>query len=657
MSRNMLLGVLVILMFIGIALFGQSLQAQTSSLPYILPNNNGACPLNCRQIPWKAGSDLWNSGALPAYSPQVTCSAAVGNGTTDNTTALNNCIAAAASGSAVYLPSGNFFINGTVRLKSNIVLRGAGPTTIILEGSNGWLTTQDFSHSTNITPATTYNQIPTTYTLSGAPQKGDTTLTIGSGSVSAGTWIKVFGNDDPALISDPGGTCDYCADDTGAYLMQQIVQVTAINSGGGGAGSVVTISQPLYYTPYTGSVRMTDPAGTEPAGAKYDIISFPTQKAGYEYFHVVATGDIGAGQIITMQGCLFCWVKGVETQFTGSNSGSAHIQLQFSYGNEVRDCYVHEQRSGASGSGYGIYVFFTNGNHKIENNIVRHNRHGIIWEGGGGAEAVLYNYIDDEYTDDLTYLGSARPNHGAHPYMVLWEGNIASHLAPDDFHGSASHFVFFRNNMWGDESNDNGGCSYVTGNDNFGHATCGSVPNFNPGGMSGFDTIDVYTLNTYMSYVANVLGRTGMHVNWSGATLRGFNEYGTNTNPIVYSYAGAVSSVPSTDTTSINHGNYDFKTNGVAYWEGGSNHAFASSWYYSSKPAFLGSKPWPLIGPDITGGNLSGTSGLVNTNTAYDCYWTGGVHANQPFNSAACYGSSTSTKPISPPTGLTAIVN
>lgn len=639
MSRIISLGALIVLAFIGNALLGPSLHAQAL---YSLPNNNAGCPLNCRQIPWKAGSDLWNSGTLPVYSPQVTCSAAVGDGTTDNTTALNNCITAAASGSAVYLPGGSFYINGTVRLRSNVVLRGAGPSTLILEGSSGWLTTQNFSHSSNITPATTYNQIPTTYTLSGTPHKGDTTVTIGSGTVSVGTWIKIFGNDDTSLIDKTA--CNYCADDTGFYLMQQIVQVTAISSGTGGAGSVVTISQPLYYTPFTSAV------GIEPAGAKYNIITFPTKKAGYEYFHVIATGDIGSSQIITMQGCLFCWVKGVETQYTGSNSNSAHIELTYSYGNEVRDCYAHEQRSGASGSGYGIWEEFTNGNHKIENNIVRHNRHGIIWEGGGGGDAILYNYVDDEYTDDLTYLGSARPNHGAHPYMILWEGNIASHLAADNFHGSASHLVFFRNSMWGDESNDNGGCSYVTP-----APTCGNIPSFNPSGMSGFDAIDVYSLNPYLSFVANILGRTGMNANWSAATLRGFDSYGSSGNPIVYSYAGAANLLPSTDTTSINHGNYDFKTNGVAYWEGGTNHAFAPSWYYSSKPAFLVSKSWPLIGPDVTGGNLSGTSGLVNKNAAYDCYWTGGVHANQPFNPAACYTSGSSQAPAAP-TNLAAIV-
>ncbi len=182
---------------------------------YALPNDDTGCPGNCRQIPWKTGSDLWNGGTLPVYA-QVACNGLVADGTTDDTAALNQCIAAAASGSAVYVPAGNYYVNGTVRLKSGVVLRGAGPTTLILEGANGWLTTQDFSHSTHLDPATDYNQIPTTYTLGGTPKKGDTTLTIGSGKVSVGTWMKVFGNDDPTLVSDPGGSCDYCADDTGA---------------------------------------------------------------------------------------------------------------------------------------------------------------------------------------------------------------------------------------------------------------------------------------------------------------------------------------------------------------------------------------------------------------------------------------------------------
>ena len=610
----------LVLMFVVAAALEQRLLAQA----YDLPNNNSGCPANCRQIPWSAGSDLWNGGTLPNYA-SVTCSAAVANGT-DQTTNINNCINAASAGTAVFLPGNStcYYINGTVRLKNQVVLRGAGmvfplsastpQTTCINLGANGSFTTQNFSHSSNLNPATSYNTLPSTFTLSGTPQKGDTTVTIGSGTVTVGTWIKIFGNDDPSLISDllccSGGSNyhgDFFGDDTGFYLMQQAVQVTAIVSGTGGAGSVVSISRPLYYPPDTTARTVAGPGGvgnvTEPAGAKYNIITFPTQKAGYESFTVTATGDVGAGQIINLQGCLYCWVKGVETVTSGSNSNSAHIEMDWTYGVEIRDSYVHDQRSGASGAGYGIYFQFPSSDGKVENNVVRHSRHGIIFQSGGSGHAILYNYVDDGYTDDLTYLASVRSNHGAHPYMILWEGNVINHFAADDCWGTSSHQVLFRNWLWGDFT---GNWTLASGAD--APAPSGSNPSI------GFDGIDLYTGQTYYSMVGNVLGISGKHTTWSGATLRTLNPYGTRANPVVYSYGGAAgtagdgttcdtilnSTAPSSNTTSLNHGNYDYKTNGVAYWEGGSNHTLRNSMYYSSKPAFFGSCTWPAFGPDLT---------------------------------------------------------
>ncbi|MGB2677984.1 MAG: glycosyl hydrolase family 28-related protein [Candidatus Acidiferrum sp.] len=629
MSRNISLWALVILMFIGIALLGQPLLAQT----YSLPNDNTSCPSNCRLITWKAGSDLWNNGVLPTYAP-VTCSGLAGNGTTNDGPAIQACINNASSGTAVYIPVGTYLVNSTISLKSNVVLRGAGPTTQINLGASGTLTTQNFSTSA-ISGYNGYGVIPSPYTLTGTPQKGDTTVTIGSGSVSVGTWIKIFGNDNPSLISATGtdGFCPWCGDNSGFYVQQQFVQVTGIVSGTGGAGSVVTISRPLYYTPYTTSVTVN--GQTEPAGAKYDIITFSTQKAGYEYFHVTATGDIGATQIILLQGCLYCWVKGVETQETGSNSGSAHVEMDYCYGNEIRDGYYHDQRSGASGSGYGVYFQFTNGDAKIENNIMRHNRHGFVFQGGGSGVAMLYNYIDDLYTDDTTYLGSARTSHGAHPFMNLFEGNVASHITADDFSGTTSHDVFFRNWLWGDETGNWSGAVAPTGT---------------PG--SGFDAIDLYQGQQYYSYVGNVLGRTGLHTTWSLATLSitcttNNCGYEAPSAPGVYSYGSStLGSAATSSSTILRHGNWDYKTNGVAYWDGGSNHTLATSMYYSSQPSYLSGYAWPLEGPE---GNPT-----INANAAENCYLKG-PSTGGSFNPATCYTPGSSQAPAAP-TKLTTTV-
>ncbi len=615
----------VILLIIGHAHLEPQIQAQT----YSLPNVNTGCPANCRLSSWKAGSDLWNGGVLPSYTP-VTCTTLAGNGTTNDGPAMQTCINNAASGTAVFIPAGTYLVNSILRLKSNVVLRGAGPTTQLNLGANGELTTQSFSYS-SISGYNGYGVFPSPYSLSGTPTKGDTTVTIASGSVSVGTWIKIFGNDDPSLVNDTGtdGTCNWCGDNSGWYVQQQIVQVTAINSGTGGSGSVVSISRPLYYTPYTASVTVQ--GKTEPAGAKYNIITFPTQKAGFEHFHVKATGDIGSTQIILLEGCLYCWVKGVETQETGSSSGSAHVELDFSYGNEIRDGYYHDQRSGASGSGYGVYFQFTNSDHKIENNIMRHNRHAIVYQGGGSGTAILYNYIDDLYTDDTTYLGSARTSHGAHPFMNLFEGNVLSHVTADDFWGTSSHDVFFRNWIWADETENWAGSVAPTG-----------TPN------NGFDAVDLYQSQEYYSFVGNVLGHTGLHTTWSGAivtTSCTTNNcgYESASNPGVYSTgSSSLGSAASSAATILRHGNWDPKTNGVAFWDGGSNHTLASSIYYLSEPSYLSGYPWPLEGPE---GNPT-----VNANAAESCYLSG-PSTGGSFDPATCYASESSLAP-SPATNL-----
>lgn len=611
---------------------------------YSLPNVDSGCPANCRVIPWQAGSDIWNSGTLPVYG-QVTCTPLNENGTTDDTTNINNCIAAAAAGTgsystchaaggcAVFLPAGIIFVNGTIRLQSNVVVRGAKPqgvvngttflptadgtATTIKLGAGAFITSQNFSFSSNLNPATSFNTFPSTFTLTGIPQKGDQTVTIGSGTVSVGTWIKVFGNDDPSLVNAQTGSlgqCQWCGDNTSWYVQQQMVQVTGINSGTGGAGSVVAISKPLYYTPDT--TARTVGGHAEPAGAKYNIITFPTQKAGYENLRFDGSAnDIGATPMIQLQGCLFCWLKNIETYATGTGSGSSHVMFLESYGNELRNSYTHDQRSGASGAGYGVDFFNINSDTKIENNVMRHNRHFLAYEGGGSGIAVLYNYMDDQYTDDTTYLGSGRTNHGAHPYMNLYEGNVISHIAADDFFGTSSHNVFWRNWLWGDETMNWSGTPTCPAT---GTLACTGTPD------NGFDAIDLYQSQSYYSFVGNVLGTppttsipTGVnnncaitttiarHANWSNATLTnscasGSCGFDAPTSPGVYSYGnGQLGSAVTSAATIIRNGNYDYKTVGVAFWDGGStNNTFATSLYYGSKPSFFGLCRWPIAGYD-----------------------------------------------------------
>jgi hypothetical protein len=597
MSKNIAVWALLVVAFIGCALLGATAWAQST---YDLPNDDAGCPANCRQIPWKAGSDLWNNGTLPSYT-QVACTGLSGNGTTNDGPAIQACINNASSGTAVYIPAGVYYVDNSLNMKSNVALRGAtssappflpsanASATTFKLGSNGGINFDGGGMGSNVSISSGYT-------------KGSTSLVMSGGNFSVGQWILISENADsvvPVTTNGDDGTCSWCGENDGTHLMAQFAQVTAAS------GTTLTINRPLYYT-FKSSLNPVARA-----------VTLGVSKAGIENIRLDGSfADHDA--FIYMSNTVYCWVKGVETYDAGTGAKAAHVIMEFSEGNEVRDSYFHHGRDSSSDRNYGVYFLFSNSDHKVENNILRNHRHSIAYEGGGSGTAILYNYVDDDYTDDLTYLGSARTNHGAHPYMNLFEGNVISHITADSYWGSSSHNVFFRNWLWGDETQ----ASDVPQKPSW-----GSTP------------LDVWYNQNYYSFVGNVLGVTGkwLNPNWASFTVRNSNcsqnsiyAYGCDSN-------GNYSAT--TNTSSINHGNYDYKTLGVAYWEGGSNHTLNNSMYYSSKPAFFGSCTWPPYGPE---GNPS--TGTLPAKARYDGTNSCGGGSNPPSAAPA------------PPTGVTVTV-
>ena len=77
-----------------------------------------------------------------------------------------------------------------------------------------------------------------------------------------------------------------------------------------------------------------------------------------------------------------------------------------------------------------------------------------------------------------------------------------------------------------------------------------------------------------------------------------------------------------------------------------SSETVPTSYYLSAKPAWFGSVTWPPIGPEVTGGNISGFAGHANKIPARLCYEATANdtdYAISPaiknFNSLTCYGS------------------
>jgi hypothetical protein len=555
-----------------------------------LPNDDNGCPENCRQIPWSAGSDQWNSGTLPTYEG-VNCTTNIteGDGTTDNASAIQTCINNLSSNQAAVLAPGIYYVNGVITLASNKVLRGSGMSNCTQGDTTvgpAWSLSADFSGDTGVGAACTTLKFGASGRLHiqqsdpsrgseiaiNAPTKGDTTITCTTActGISANDWISIFQSGDDALVLNNG--CTWCGENSGDHVIQQYAQVTAVN------GTTLTISRPVYYT-YT--------AAQNP-GIKET--TFTVQRAGIEDLKVHGFADTGA-PLINIRG-LFAWVKNVETFNAGNASNAAHVQLRFAHGAEIRGSYFHQARASTSGRNYGIFMFAWNSDHKFEDNILRVNRHPIVFEGGGSGVAVLFNYIDDAASDDTTYNESLRTTHGPHPMFGLLEGNDVSRVEADDVFGSSSHFVYFRNWIRGEITD---------------LADRPGTPDW------GFWGIDIKGPSSYYSAVGNILGSTSWTsgiTETTDATSCG-NAQDSPDGPKVAYLIGCQDSGDwgtSFDTvraaTHYFHQNYDYVTDSVAINDGGANTTLETSMYYDSQPAFLSGCSWPAFGPGPTSSTI-----------------------------------------------------
>lgn len=644
---------------------------------YSLPNDNTNCPSNCRQISWLAGSDIWNMGALPVYPVGSNCTGLTEGlqTATDNTSAINACISKTSSGHAAVLPAGIYYVNGQINLAAGVALRGAGggpgcqgrwvngadntDTWDNPGGSSGYwgdtlAVTSPVACTTTIymgvngSISSGYGgDVGTLLSLTGGYTKGSTALTSSTNpnsvGIAANSWVYIAEQADTGIpVTDNSGTCSYCglpSPHEGTYFMSQVAQITNITGSG---PYTINLSRPLYYT-FQSSFSPVIGAMTNyqlHQGVESLIIA-----------DVAGTPSSRTVPNINAQGWIESWVKGVQIYNVSFGNNEYGIFCQFGcYGNEFRDSYIHYGGGSGSNGGGANYCFgllASNSDNKLENNICREDRHALVLEGGGSGNVFLYNYVDDMYDASVpgstdAFINNIRGTHGAHPYMNLWEGNIGSSFMADFIHGSSSHNVLFRNWFWGDS----------TGN-RFDWASDGAA-----GTLYNYTAFELDYDSHYYAAVGNVLGMPSgallgpYHANWAAGIVAPSGcagRQGSASNPYAYGPMGCDNN-GGTDTptgaqdtsvrsTAIFHGNYDYVTNGVAYWDGGSNHTLSSSLYYSSKPAFFGSCTWPAFGPDL--------SPITNTVPAIARYQ----------GSSSCGTTTGPTTAPAPPTNLTVSVN
>jgi len=554
---------------------------------------------------------------------------------------INSALASCPSGQTVSLGAGTYSITGSINIPSNVTLRGAGANLTILNATGGG----GGNVITMGTGSVPYNPVSIT---SGA-SSGSTSLTVSSTSaIKVGMYLAVAETNNPTYVSSSGseGTCSWCDGgwtSTASLARGQIVAVTAVS------GTTVTIS-PGLYSAYTNT----------PVAVPFNMSA---SYAGVENLQVYAN-NTGYGANFGMSACAYCWVKGVESNYTDGD----HVEVYWGYRDEIRDSYFSNAFLHTPGSHDScIQLALKSSAILVENNIIERAHQSVILEWGAAGNVVSYNYTMGEFDNGSTNVVIGGIDfHGAHPQFNLLEGNVLTSIYEDSVWGTSSHTTAFRN--WAIGTNRI--CTPTSGR--------GTVSCTGGNGHYGFQAaraMQISYLGTKNNFVGNVVGSSQMQslVGYSSPlsqaasvefpAIRSYDAvaygwsfgYGEASDDGSGSGCGGGNSpchLPSTSLTDLLHGNFNNANSSIA-WVTGVTQSLPASFYLSSKPSWWGSIPFPATGPDVSGG--PGPGGHSYGNPAETCYVNvmkgsdGGAGGPLPFNAATCYGTGTGSSDSPPP--------
>lgn len=489
---------------------------------------------------------------------------ATGNGTSDDTTAIQSAITACASGQVVLVPAGTYRITAPIRVKSGVTVRGEGMGRSIIKGASGygsrWLIGyEDPNYDWSMSGSASRN-------LTAGTSKGSTSLTTSAAhGWQAGDYILVDQledpNGDPPVTNDGGsGACTWCGRDSGNRPIGQWVRVTAVPS-----TTTATIEPALYWNYKTSLTAQ----GTKATGL--------TQNSGIEDL-TVDNSVSGARDAVFVHFAVNSWLLRVEVK----GSYRRAVDMQGGMWNTIRESVFHDgvPATPTVGTQYGpdrAYGIFVGPNPTaclIENNIFYSLSLMLSLEGAPSGNVIAYNYFTDSFYKDSEWGRLTIGMHGAHPMMNLIEGNHSrDKFDADNYWGTSSHQTFFRNRMYN-----------VAGK------------------LYGSWGFDLYKGVRYYNIVGNVLGTTGYETIYE--IIGNFTYTGSKSIYRLGFIDAGDSDASGNDaqvkSTLLRHGNWDSVTNGVVWDPNISDHVIPDSLYLKAKPSWFGSLAFPPYGPDRT---------------------------------------------------------
>lgn len=392
---------------------------------------------------------------------------------------------------AIYVPPGTYVMNGTLGMKSGVVLRGDGADKTHLKFNS----TATIINISNGTVGPDIKVINNTGNPSANATKGSTKITLDSTNsnislINAGSLIEIQKDNDNAMYTRPDWNVSYIS-----RVVGQIVKVIEKN------GNVLTLEEPLREN------YMTNTAGNA-ANPKVHTRT-PIENTGLEYLHIyrVDTSDTHG---INVLGAYNSWIRGCEVNGVKKTS----IQVNNSYRIEVRDNYIHDATQfDGGGHGYGLEFINRSSSCLAENNIFKNLRHAMLTQYGANGNVYAYNYsreLGESILPDVSL-------HGTWAHETLYESNVVERIGVGDWWGPTPYNTFLRNrvnrNIFIEDSSN---YTYTIGNEIFGRNLEGSFgsqqPNFK--GYNGVNIdyqmvkaggIDLNTLITHGNYETNAI--------------------------------------------------------------------------------------------------------------------------------------------------------
>lgn len=502
---------------------------------------------------------------------------------------IQAAVDACPSGQFVKLGVGNFDLTTRIRLnKDGVTLRGSGAGSTILRKSN---LNSEFVYMGEADTWTTATSI-----TSGAT-KGSSSIVVSSASgLSVGQMVWVT-CDDPAglvFLSNAGG---------GRHIAQGVL-ITSI------AGTTLGLSAPLVW-----EFQDNDP--------ELSKLQFNVQSDGVSLEDMTLDCTQGTGTVanaIYMVQCNNSWISGVKV----IQPTNRHTIITESIQCTVITNYF-DKVNGHAANTSGVEMYRLCSGMRVEDNIL--DECNIVLDAGGmfSNNVFLNNFIKDPYQNPaegvyLQYQGLWM-NHGPHNVMMLCEGNYTNGVISDGYFGSSSDITVFRNRLHG-------------------YAPTGTSDN----SMS----VALKRWSYDWNIVGNLLGRNGVTLVYK-PTTSGYNT-GSNEAVLELGYPnsgnhGFTNTVPPASWNNpgsgpgdnqyrdldvrdiadggrtLIHGNYDF-FNDATTNAAGQETSLPASLFYAAKPAYFGSLPFPLIGPDVSVvDNATTDTNTAVTNPARERYY------------------------------------